>query len=284
MSESGRTPQNVLTFDLEHWYTATLVRESVSNPTDRVEASVERVLDILDRHDVRATFFVVGEVARSHPELVARLADDGHELATHGHTHTPLFDLDSERFGSELDRSVAAIEDATGITVDGFRAPNFSLTRKTTWALDVLTDRGFAYDSSVFPMRTPMYGVWNAPTRPYRPTRASPFADSTGTDGLLEVPVAVHPRWRVPVAGGLYARLLPVRVLTWGIDALNARGQPAVLYFHPWEFNPDVRSTAPPLHARFISYYGIERTGDVLDRLLTRYRFGPMKDVVDGLG
>lgn len=271
---------NALSFDLEHWFTATLVRESVSNPTDEVVESTERVLTLLDRHDVTATFFIVGELAAAYPDLVARIADEGHELGTHGHTHTPLFDLDRATFASELDRSIDAIESAADVTVDGFRAPNFSVTPETAWAFDVMSDTGLQYDSSVFPLKTPMYGVRGAPTRPYRVDPVDPFADREAGDGLLEIPMAVHPRYRVPVAGGFYSRLIPTRVLEWGIDALNARGRPAVLYFHPWEFNPDVRSAEPPAHARFVSYHGIEKTADVLERLLERYSFETVAETV----
>jgi len=282
MTDSLDVP-NVLTFDLEHWYTATLVRDSVSDPTDRIESSVERVLALLDEHDVSATFFVVGEVAEEYPGLIAQVTDRGHELATHGHTHTPLFDLDRETFAAELDKSRRAIEQAAGVTVEGFRAPNFSVTPETAWALDVLDETGFAYDSSVFPVRTPMYGVSEAPTGPYRVRPSAPFTDGGGDDGLLEVPLAVHPRFKIPVAGGFYARLLPVQVLTWGIDALNARDQPAVLYFHPWEFNPDVRSGEPPPHVRFVSYHGIDRTERTVDYLCERYTFGTLTETVETL-
>jgi len=301
MTDSLDVP-NVLTFDLEHWYTATLVRDSVSDPTDRIESSVERVLALLDEHDVSATFFVVGEVAEEYPGLIAQVTDRGHELATHGHTHTPLFDLDRETFAAELDKSRRAIEQAAGVTVEGFRAPNFSVTPETAWALDVLDETGFAYDSSVFPVRTPMYGVSEAPTGPYRVRPSAPFTDGGGDDGLLEgpsscwrpttgcftdgggddglleVPLAVHPRFKIPVAGGFYARLLPVQVLTWGIDALNARDQSAVLYFHPWEFNLAVQTSDPPLHARAVSYYGIDKTADVLERLFKQYTFDTVSE------
>jgi polysaccharide deacetylase family protein (PEP-CTERM system associated) len=273
-------PTNAISFDLEHWYTATLVRESVTDPTDRVEQSVQRVLDVLDDHDVAATFFVVGEVAEAFPDLLAHLAAAGHELATHGHTHTPLTELDRREFRSELDRSVAAIEEATDVAVRGFRAPNFSVCHETDWAFEVIADAGLTYDSSVFPSWTPMYGVRSAPVGPYRVDPHHPFEKGGSGGALLEAPVAVHPRFRVPVAGGFYARTLPTRVLEWGIEALNARGLPAVLYFHPWEFNPAVRSSAPPAHARFVSYHGIERTADVLARLLERYAFDTVAGAV----
>lgn len=282
MTDSQNVP-NALTFDLEHWHTATLVRDSVSDPTNKIESSVERVLALLDKHDVTATFFVVGEIAEDYPDLIAQVADEGHELATHGYTHTPLFDLDRETFAAELDRSVAAIEQAADVDIRGFRAPNFSVTPETAWAFDVLSEKGFVYDASVFPVWTPMYGVKGAPVGPYRVDQTAPFSDQnqrTG-DGLLEVPVAVHPRLKLPVAGGFYARLFRTRLLKWGINALHEKNMPAVLYFHPWEFNPAVSSSEPPIYARFISYHGVHRLTDTLDELLFTYDFNSVESLVD---
>lgn len=276
--------QNVLTFDLEHWYTATLVRSAVSNPTDHLRESVNRVRSLLAAHDTTATFFVVGDVAEQYPDLLAALAADGHDLASHGQTHTPVFDLDRASFREELIDSRDAIETATGQSVAGFRAPNFSITHETAWAFDVLSEVGYAYDSSVFPVKTPMYGVSGAPLAPYRIDPQTPFSVSAAaaSSGLIEAPVAVHPRFRVPVAGGFYARVFPTRVLEWGIRALNDRGYPAVLYFHPWEFNPAVRSAEPPLHARAVSYVGIDRLEAKLARLLERFEFDSMTPLLDG--
>lgn len=159
--------ENVLSFDVEHWHSATLVRDAVTDPEDHIEDSVEIVLDLLADHDVRATFFVVGEIARTHPDLVARIAAEGHEIGSHGDTHRPLFELTPEEFATELARSTAAIRDATGTTPVGFRAPNFSVTPRTHWAVEALDATQYRYDSSVFPVRTPMYGVSGAPVRPY---------------------------------------------------------------------------------------------------------------------
>lgn len=175
---------------------------------------------------------------------------------------------------------MAAIERAADVDVAGFRAPNFSVTPETAWAFDALAEQGLVYDSSVFPVRTPMYGVSGASTCPYAVDMADPFSDTGSGGSLQELSVAVHPRYKLPVASGFYARTLPTRVLKWGIDALHARGYPAVLYFHSWEFNPDVRSMAPPAYARFVSYHNIEQTPAILGRLLERYEFGPIEELL----
>ncbi|HET7324896.1 MAG TPA: polysaccharide deacetylase family protein [Halococcus sp.] len=267
------SPINVLSFDVEHWYSATLLRDEVTNPKERIHESVEIVLDVLATYDVRATFFVVGELAREHPDLIARIADAGHEVGSHGHTHRPLFELTPTEFATELGRSTRAIHDATGATPVGFRAPNFSVTPRTEWAIEVLEAAGYRYDSSVFPVRTPMYGVRGAPVQPYRLDPSAPFeAGSHGT--LVELPLAVfHPRYRLPVAGGFYARLLPTWLLKRGMETLNAHGVPATLYFHPWEFNPAVAIQDPPAHKRFVSFHGIGGLTTKLEALLDTFEF-----------
>jgi len=266
---------NVLSFDLEHWHSATLLEGHVADPVDRIRESTRIVLDILARQDTVATFFVIGEVAREYPQLIDDVRAEGHEIATHGHTHTPLFDLDPASFRRELRHSCAAIEDAAGVVPTGFRAPNFSISRETDWAFEVLREEGFAYDSSVFPVRTPIYGVSGAPVSPYRPATGAPFEEGTpDTDTLLELPLAVfHPRFRLPVAGGFYARFLPRAVLARGIRSLNARNIPATMYFHPWEFNPDVPIEGIPRRERFVSFYGIDRLGAKLEEVLGSYAF-----------
>ncbi|RRJ31825.1 polysaccharide deacetylase family protein [Halocatena pleomorpha] len=272
---------NVLSFDLEHWYSATLLRDSVCDKDTHIEESVDIVLDILADYDVTATFFVVGDVARRYPELVASIADAGHEIGSHGDTHRPLFDLSPKQFAAELDRSTQAIRDAVGSTPVGFRAPNFSVTPQTQWAIEVLEAAGYRYDSSVFPVRTPMYGVSGAPIRPYTLDPNAPFEEREGGGQLTELPLAVfHPRLKLPVAGGFYARLLPTWLLKRGVRTLNAHGLPATMYFHPWEFNPAVRTTAVSAHERLISFHGIDGLQTKLATLLDAFAFTTADAVV----
>jgi len=269
---------NVLSFDLEHWHSATLINEHVTSPDDRIEESVRRILEILDAHNVTATFFTAGAIAREYPELVSRIADKGHEVASHGDTHTPLSDLDRRAFKAELKRSSDAIERVTGTSPEGFRAPNFSLEPTTAWAAQALAAAGFAYDASIFPVRTPMYGVSSAPARPYRFHPERPFTICDGrpetSASLVELPAAVfHPWFRLPIAGGFYGRMLPRELLAAGIRNLNRRGAPAILYFHPWEFNPDVATTGLPWHKRFVSFHGIDKLGEKLGTILDSFAF-----------
>lgn len=276
---------NAIGFDVEHWYTAELLRDAVENPDDHIEQSVRTVLDLLAAHDVRATFFVVGEVARDHPGLVREIRDGGHELASHGHTHTSIWDTTPSEFRAELRDSRTAIEAATGVTPTGFRAPNFSLTEATEWAVPILEASAYRYDSSVFPTWTPMYGVRTDQRRPYVVDADDPFtATDTPPDesGLLEFPLAVTDTTpAVPIAGGFYARALPAAVLARGIRRLNRHRIPANLYFHPWEFNPAVRTTAPAPHERLVSFYGIDGLRSKLARLLSAFRFDSVGAVLE---
>jgi len=281
----GGSPLNALSFDFEHWHSATLLRPEVTDPIDHIEESTTVVLDLLDRQDVRATFFIVGEVAEEYPELVATIREAGHEIASHGHTHTPLFGLTPEEFEEELATSRGAIRRASGVKPVGFRAPNFSITPQTEWAFRVLESSDYRYDSSVFPLRTPMYGISGAPIRPYRVALDAPFdslSKERASRGLVEFPLsAVGDRVRLPIAGGFYARLTPTALLRPAIGRLNRRGVPANIYFHPWEFNPAVRTNEPPCHKRFISFYGIERTEAKLEALLSAFEFGTVQGVLE---
>lgn len=281
-------PSNAITFDLEHWHSATLLQSEIDDPTDHLEESVDIVLDLLREHGVKATFFVVGEVAEEYPDVVRAVRDDGHEIGSHGHTHTPLFELTRDEFETELRRSTAAIERACGVEPVGFRAPNFSVTRRTEWAFDVLESNGYRFDSSVFPVGTPMYGVSGGPIRPYRVPSSGPFdptTDRTDEGSLVEFPLSVLGKnVRLPIAGGFYARVLPMQILKWGIERVNRKGLPANLYFHPWEFNPSVQIDSQSFYKRFISFHGIEKTREKLDSLLLAFNFKTMGSVLEEEG
>jgi len=273
---------NSLSLDLEHWHSATLVNPQVDDPADRIKESLDIVLDLLSRHGVSATFFTLGEIADEYPDLISQIADEGHEIASHGYSHTPLFDLKPDEFDDELSQSEAAIRRATGRDPIGFRAPNFSITPETAWAFEILESRGYVYDSSVFPVKTPMYGVSRAPIRPYRVAADSPFeyfpAVQSG-EGLIELPLAVLNKFvRIPISGGFYGRLLPVWVLERGLRRLNHHGIPVNVYFHPWEFNPKISYNGLRLHRRFISSYGTNRIKAKLNRLLQVFDFQTIEE------
>src|SRR5258705_1697622 len=222
--------RNILTFDVEDWPQSTL---DFSLPiTRKVRDNALRVLDLVADAGVRATFFVLGLAAEAFPDLVRRIRDDGHEVASHGYSHRPVYGMRPEEFRDDLRRSIALIEDAAGMRVLGYRAPDFSIRGGDLWALEILAEERVRYDSSIFPFAGPRYGVRAAFTLPFRvlPACGSEF---------VEFPLATFEclGLRLPAAGGGYFRLFPYRASSSAITRLNRRGGPVTSYFHPYELD-----------------------------------------------
>ena len=273
-----------LTVDVEDWYHPELVRHRVRGAAagSVVIEGTETLLALFARHRARGTFFVLGDVAARHPALVRKIAAAGHEIACHGMTHRPLWALDRESFRAELRDFRAAIRAALGSDpVTGFRAPTFSLDRSTAWALRVLAEEGFRYDSSVFPRRVRMYGVAGAPLGAYRPSLDDPARhDPAGP--LLEIPVAMVSvaGQRVPVAGGFYLRALPFGFVLRALDRV-ARERACILYIHPWECVSGLpRLRLPPVDA-VITYHRLGSVVGKLDRILTRHSSDTMGSILE---
>jgi polysaccharide deacetylase family protein (PEP-CTERM system associated) len=225
-------PLVAFTVDVEDWYQSCI--DNGAPISERVLRNTDTVLGLLDECGVKGTFFVQGRVAETFPELAESLVAQGHEVQSHGYSHTPLFELDRNGLQDELERARKTVEDSCGMPVTAFRAQDFSVLRENLWAMDAIEEAGFTLDSSIFPMRTKRYGIRRWELAPHHLTLGN------GTR-ILEVPVAV---WelrgmRVPVAGGGYFRLLPRRLLEHGLRAIISSGRPAVVYCHPYEFNAD---------------------------------------------
>lgn len=269
---------NALTIDLEDWYQGlTSTSQQIDRwPTyqDRVVENTDRLLDILDRAAVKATFFVLGYVADQFPGLVRRVADAGHEIGLHGYHHRQVFQFTPEGFRVEILRGRAAVEAAGGRQVVGYRAPIFSINGKTLWALEVLRELGFRYDSSVFATRNMLYGFPDAPRFPYHP-----FDD----DAMIEFPLSTVRMLGVnwPTAGGFYLRLLPYPIFRACIRHINREGHAAILYLHPWEIDPDQPRPNPTLRERFTHYYNLRRTAAKLEALMKDFHFGPLVNLLD---
>lgn len=265
-------PTCLLSFDVEEYFQIEAARGVIA-PTDwqnlpsRVERSVDLLLQTLADHNASATFFILGWLARRRPAMVRRIADAGHEPACHGYAHDRLHRLDPNRLAVDLAAARAAIEDQAQTPLRGYRAPTFSLTRRTAWAIDVLRDAGFTYDSSLQPVRHPQYGEPTAPIAPHR------LVSPTGAaiDELPPLCWRLGPH-RLPVAGGGYFRLFPLRFMELGIQQAHRAGRPAVLYFHPWEFDPDQPRLPLPRAQRFRTYVGLRHTRRRLQRILARHR------------
>ena len=280
---------HALTIDLEDWHQLfhrRLTGEEI-RPTKAVVGATHRLLDILDEADVRATFFVLGNVAEAHPELVREVARRGHEIGSHTHSHKLIFRLQPAAFRAEMERSHVDLQDLTGQPILGFRAPEFSVGHMRHWSFEVLAELGFRYDSSVFPIPRARYGIPEAPRHP--------FAIATPSGEIQEYPLATWDvgRFRLPVAGGSYFRLLPGRLLLRALDDIDASGRTAVLYFHPYEFhqgwlNPPWTAWRRSLRASNLKFtlsrillhnVRTDLIGQRLKPLLGRFRFVPLGDI-----
>jgi polysaccharide deacetylase family protein (PEP-CTERM system associated) len=272
-----------LSIDLEDWYHPELVVRAgeIAEPTPRIEQSTGSVLSLLRRKNRTATFFVLGEVAERHPELVKRILDDGHEIASHGMSHKPLWRHDARSFAKDLRQFEKVIHGIVkSVSVRGFRAPTFSLDSSTAWALEVLAEHGYIYDSSVFPIRNNLYGVNGAPLGIYRPSSANLCRhDEAGR--LLEFPPSVLQMGpvRIPVAGGSYFRLLPAKLWLRLLRAVESK-RPAMIYVHPWECDPLTPRVPLAAFPRFVTYYGIRKAFTKLEMLLDGFHCARIDEVL----
>ena len=258
---------NALSVDVEDWFHVgaferTISRSSWDGLTQRVERNTDAVLALFAEAGVSATFFTLGWVAERYPALMRRVADAGHEVASHGYDHARVFTLSPEAFRADLRRSRALLEDASGQRVIGYRAPSFSIDQRTPWAHAILAEEGYRYSSSVAPIRHDHYGWPESPRFAWRPV--------VGSD-LLELPVttAEFGGRRLAAGGGGFFRLLPYGFSRWAIRQVNGRQKrPAIIYFHPWEIDPDQpRVAGAPLRSRLRHYSNLSVMADKLRRL-----------------
>jgi len=269
---------NVLTVDVEEFYhgidfDTVLGADSAARLPSRVVAQTERLLDQLDAHGARGTFFTLGLVAQRFPRLIRAIVARGHELASHGWDHRCVYDLGAEGFRQDLRRAKNALEGAAGRAVRGYRAPNYSIRRDMPWAFQILAEEGFTYDSSVHPILHDRYGFPDSPRFLHR---------LDGGHGLWEVPVGTARAFgtNLPVGGGFF-RLFPTALLTSAIASVNRRdGQPLVLYVHPWEFDPEQPRPPMPLAHRFRHYVGLAGATRKLETVLRQFRFTSIEDAL----
>jgi polysaccharide deacetylase family protein (PEP-CTERM system associated) len=266
---------NAVTFDVEEYFhalnfRAVLPAASGSEPESRVEIGTRRILEILSRAGVHATFFFLGKVARAHPKLVKEVAAQGHEIASHGISHETVHELGQERFRAEARESRSLLEDLSGKEVKGFRASTFSITRSSLWALDILEEEGYGYDSSIFPVIHDRYGIPDFPRSPVRIRK-----------NLVEFPpLTLRLPWmNLPCGGGGYFRLFPLFVTGAAVRSMNRSGLPAILYLHPWEFDPEQPRQRLGGLKTFRHYIHLGKTADRLRKLLKRFAFSRLIDL-----
>ena len=268
---------NALSFDVEDYFQVSnfekVVREEDwSTYESRVERNVETILGILDRLGVKATFFVLGWIAEHHPQIVKTIAVCGHELASHGYRHQLIYNQTPAEMKSETERAVQLVEDLSGSKVLGYRAASFSVVGSSLWALDILQELGLRYDSSIFPIRHPRYGLPLAPRAPYEVKQ-----------GFWEFPMPTLKLFRclnVPFGGGGYFRLYPYWLTTTMMRAMNRSNVPFIVYLHPWEFDPDQPRIECSLQARFRHYVNLGRTAQRLVQLCSEFQFAEARTVL----
>jgi polysaccharide deacetylase family protein (PEP-CTERM system associated) len=271
---------NAMSVDVEDYFHVSafdgiLPRGAWERMESRVRSNTERLLDIFDEAGVRSTFFVLGWVGERDPDLVRNIARRGHEVASHGYAHRLIYDQTPRAFREDIRRAKRLLEDACGQKVLGYRAPSYSITPRSLWALDVLIEEGYEYDSSIFPIRHDRYGIPVSERRPYAIERT--------TGALTEIPgstTRVGPL-NLPVAGGGYFRLLPYWWTRWGIARVNRVEQrPAVFYLHPWEIDPEQPRLKTGRLGSFRHYHNLSVTEGRLRQLLDDFRFDAVDQVV----
>ena len=277
---------NALSIDVEEWYHPELLRSSLKDDekTSQISKSIMPILGLLDKYATKATFFVLGEVAEKNPDVIKTIYAKGHEIASHGMSHKPLWEIGEGGFAQEIQQFDRVIKNILGeeINIRGFRAPSFSLDNSTRWALGILKKNGYAYDSSVFPLRNKLYGVKDAPLDIYKPS----LADLRKVDpefDFMEFPLPACDLFglRTPVAGGFYFRVMPLWLLKTLLKKINRQKRPFVFYLHPWESDnniPRVKDLSPLNY--FITYWGVHRILNKLEDLLKTFSFVPIREVL----
>jgi len=275
---------NVLTIDVEDYYMVSAFDDVVKiadwdQYSPRIEKYTQKLLDILEAHGTRGTFFVLGWVAEHYPHLVKEIASRGHEVGCHSNSHRMIYEMDAEEFARDTRRAKSIIEDVIGEEVWGYRAPSYSITRKSFWALEILADEGFRYDSSIFPIHHDRYGIPGF-------HRFPAVLDMGKGKRILEIPPSTYRIFgcNVPVAGGGYLRLYPLAATEYAIQRLNgSEGKPAVVYVHPWEIDPEQPKMRGRMVSRLRHYMNLEKTEPRLNALLNRFEFAPARDVFSEL-
>ncbi|MBU1225231.1 MAG: DUF3473 domain-containing protein [Gammaproteobacteria bacterium] len=265
--------RNAMSVDVEDYFQVSafaphIRREDWDGLPCRVERNVDVILGLLDDAHSKATFFTLGWIAERYPQVVRRIVDNGHELASHGYGHQRASDLTPAEFRDDITRAKTILEDLGGVTVRGYRAPSFSINRNNWWAVEELENAGYVYSSSIYPVKHDHYGMPDAPRFPHRPN---------GEAGILELPPTTFPLMgrNLPAAGGGWFRLLPYEMSRWMLRRVNARDQaPCMFYFHPWELDAgQPRQSGLSAKTRFRHYVNLQRMPGRLRKLLNDFEW-----------
>jgi polysaccharide deacetylase family protein (PEP-CTERM system associated) len=265
---------NLLGIDFEDWYHPELIKkhQKQKSPQPKIVNGIDKILDWLRKNETYATFFVVGELLEFKPELLDKILEDGHEIAFHTMYHTRLDEPNyKENFSDELKR----FSELTNKKSRGFRAPSFSLSKSTSWAIDILESHGYLYDSSVVPVKTRLYGIENAQTTPYMISSAS-LEKNSSSGKLIEFPLLTTNFFtkQIPAGGGFYLRVLPLGIIRSAIKSCNKLENPATFYIHSWELTPEfMPKISLPFVDNFITYYNLNKAPEKITKIIKEFEF-----------
>ena len=278
---------NAFTVDVEDWCQGIpeIPFEKWEEMESRIEVGLYPILDLLADYSFKGTFFVLGYIAEHFPDVVKEISSRGHEVGVHGYNHTALYTISPEEFGKNLEKSVALLEKISKKKIISFRAPYFSVVKKTSWAIEILARNGIKYDSSIFPVKTHLYGIPDAPPFPYRPLIGSIIENDPHGD-ILEIPPTTTYskilKRRIPIAGGFYFRALPYNYIKRKYKEINEKDYPIIFYIHPWELDKDQPKLKNlPFKSKFIHYHNIYSGGvrKKLYKLLSEFEFTSIKNL-----
>jgi len=271
---------NAMTVDVEDYYHVSAFADVISiNDWDNYESRVERntrnLLELFLKYNIKSTFFVLGWVAEKNPELIRNIAREGHEIASHGYSHQLIYNQTKEKFREETIRSKNILEDIIQQPVKGYRAASYSITNKSNWALDILAETGFEYDSSIFPVRHDRYGIPDAPKIPH-------LIKTSSGNTIIEYPLSTINifSYSLPVAGGGYFRLYPYVITKYALKTINRKNIPFVFYLHPWEVDPEQPKIDASLLSRFRHYNNLRKTESRLKKLLSDFKFDTISNIL----
>lgn len=268
----------ILTFDLEFWYNTEFLKKylpkNLNQFNDQVLESTLPLLKLLKKYHIKATFFVLGQLAEKYPGLIKKIHQDGHEIASHGYTHKILSELNPVKFEDEIIKSVNILKKNTGQIPTGFRAPDFSLTNKSSWVIPILEKHGFKYDSSIFPFKTKLYGNSQAPLGIYKISKNNLFKNNKNSK-FIELPLAIYKNnlgIKIPIAGGFYFRFINLFFYKKLLQLIIKKRNP-VIYIHPHElynFIPDIKA---PFYLKKLKYWGVDKSYNKFEALLKSFNF-----------
>ncbi len=271
---------HALTFDIEDWYQGFILRgiEGWEQYGSREKSNVKRILKILDEFNTKATFFILGKLAKQQPEIVRLIDAKGHEVATHGYAHKLVPEQSPQSFREDLHRSIAVLEEIIGKKVIGHRAARWSIISGCLWTLDILAEEGIEYDSSIFPTRFHPHGIANIPLHPYQIKLLS-------GNTIYEFPAQVFSLgpFRLPAAGGFYLRALPMKISEWALKQSEKKGQSGMVYLHSFDLDAEAPVLNTKITFRIIRYYHLAKTEGYLRKLLQRFCFCPVTQIVSPL-